>query len=219
MLAHYFKIATRNLLKYKQQTAISIVGLAIGFTCFALSMLWIRYEMGYDNFHEGAERIFVVRTEDKMSNDGLSLVTPSPLAAYLQETFPEIEYACNIIGYKNEIKYNGTIYPVFQFAADSVSMHIFPIQVIQGNFNFITNKGEIALTEEMAEKLFGKENPIGKTVRMSGKDISVCAVVKSWGKHSNLPFDIISANDQYPYWSASGWQTFIRLREKTDKHL
>lgn len=216
MLAHYFKIATRNLLKYKQQTVISIIGLAIGFTCFALSMLWIRYEMSYDNFHEGTERIFVVRTEDKMSNDGLSPVTPYPLAAYFQETFPEIEYACNTIGFKNEIKYNGITYPVFQMAADSVSMNIFPIQVVRGNPDFITGSEDIAITEEMAEKLFGKEDPIGKTVLMSGYETPVCAVVKSWGKHSNLPFDIISTNHQFPDWSVSGWYTFIRLREKTD---
>ena len=67
----------------------------MGFTCFALATLWIRYEMTYDNFREGAERIFLVRNEDKNSKDGLSTVTPSPLAAYLQKTFPEIEQAGN----------------------------------------------------------------------------------------------------------------------------
>ena len=54
MIYHYLKIAFRNLIKYKTQSIVSIVGLAIGFTCFALSALWIRYEMTYDTFHEGA---------------------------------------------------------------------------------------------------------------------------------------------------------------------
>ena len=57
MIRHYFKIAFRNLLKYKAQSIISIIGLAMGFTCFALTVLWIRYEMTYDTFHEGADRI------------------------------------------------------------------------------------------------------------------------------------------------------------------
>lgn len=52
MIYHYLKIAFRNLIKYKTQSIVSIVGLAIGFTCFALSVLWIRYEMTYDDFHE-----------------------------------------------------------------------------------------------------------------------------------------------------------------------
>ena len=76
MLKHYLLIAIRNLLKYKTQSIVSIIGLAMGFTCFALATLWIRYEMTYDNFREGAERIFLVRNEDKNSKDGLSTVTP-----------------------------------------------------------------------------------------------------------------------------------------------
>ena len=54
MITHCLKVAFRNLVKYKTQTLISIIGLSVGFTCFALSVLWIRYEMTYDNFHEAA---------------------------------------------------------------------------------------------------------------------------------------------------------------------
>ena len=60
MIRHYLKIACRNLLKYKIQSIISILGLAIGFTCFALAVLWIRYEMTYDTFHEGFDRTHLV---------------------------------------------------------------------------------------------------------------------------------------------------------------
>ena len=65
MIKHYLKVAFRNLAKYKTQTLVSIIGLAVGFTCFALSVLWIRYEMTYDTFHEGADRIYMVRTNDE----------------------------------------------------------------------------------------------------------------------------------------------------------
>ena len=61
MIKHYLKVAFRNLAKYKVQSIVSILGLAVGFVCFALSTLWIRYEMTYDTFHEGAERIYLVR--------------------------------------------------------------------------------------------------------------------------------------------------------------
>ena len=91
MLYHYIKIAFRNLLKYKLQSFICIVGLAIGFTSFALSSLWIRYELTYDTFRKDADRIYYVRVESKTDDQGLSSVTPYPLARYLKETFPEIE--------------------------------------------------------------------------------------------------------------------------------
>ena len=51
MIVHYLKIAWRNLLKYRTQTAVNIVGLAVGFACFALSLVWIRYELTYDRCH------------------------------------------------------------------------------------------------------------------------------------------------------------------------
>lgn len=217
MLNHYFKIATRNLLKYKLQSVISIIGLAVGFTCFALAALWIRYERSYDTFHHGADRIFLVRNESKMGNNGLSSVTPYPLAAYLQETFPEIEYACNTSDYKTEIKYNNVVYPVTRIAADSAFMKLFPVRILKGNANFqILNGKEVAITEEITQKVFGEENPLGKKLIISGEEIPICAIVKSWSKHSNMPFDLVEANYQFPHWNASGWQTYIKLREGTD---
>ena len=70
MITHYLKVAFRNLVKYKTQTLISIIGLSVGFTCFALSVLWIRYEMTYDNFHEGADRIYLAGDKFDLQGDG-----------------------------------------------------------------------------------------------------------------------------------------------------
>ena len=79
MIYHYLKIAFRNLIKYKTQSIVSIVGLAIGFTCFALSVLWIRYEMTYDDFHEGSERIYLAGNKFALQGDGFSYLSSSLL--------------------------------------------------------------------------------------------------------------------------------------------
>ncbi len=68
MLQHYLKIAIRNLLKYKTQSFISIIGLAIGFTCFALSAMWIRYEMTYDNYHKDADRLYLLYNNNALND-------------------------------------------------------------------------------------------------------------------------------------------------------
>ena len=83
MIKHYLKVAFRNLVKYKTQNLVSIIGLAVGFTCFALSVLWIRYEMTYDTFHKGAERIYMVRahytdTPEHISNSLNNPITSLP---------------------------------------------------------------------------------------------------------------------------------------------
>ena len=62
MVFHYLKVAIRSLLKYRTQNIISILGIAVGFVCFAFSMIWIRYELSYDTFHRDSDRMYVVRS-------------------------------------------------------------------------------------------------------------------------------------------------------------
>ncbi len=101
MITHYLKVAFRNLVKYKTQTLISIIGLSVGFTCFALSVLWIRYEMTYDNFHEGADRIYLAGDKFDLQGDGFSYYSSSLLADYIMKNCPEVEKACHIIQKKH----------------------------------------------------------------------------------------------------------------------
>ena len=71
MFVHNLKIAFRNLLKYKTQTLISILGLAVGFVCFALSALWIEHESTFDNYRRDVERLYMVRTNDGNKEGGI----------------------------------------------------------------------------------------------------------------------------------------------------
>ncbi|HHU26153.1 MAG TPA: FtsX-like permease family protein [Bacteroidales bacterium] len=89
MFQHYLKIAWRNLRKYKTQTVVCILGLAIGFTAFAFTLSWIRYEMSYDSFNPEADRIY--RLEQPYAFRG----TPYALSAYLRDNFPEVAAASN----------------------------------------------------------------------------------------------------------------------------
>jgi len=95
MFKHHLKMAFRNLRKYKTQNIISIIGLAIGFTCFAFSALWIRYEMSYDSFHPKADRIYRVHTNlEKWNTSGGGKIydtNPYPLTGWLKSEYPEIE--------------------------------------------------------------------------------------------------------------------------------
>ena len=126
MIKHYLKVAFRNLMKYKTQSLVSIIGLAVGFTCFALSVLWIRYEMTYDTFHKGAERIYMVRAHYTDIPEHISNSTPYPLAAYLQEKMPEIEAKATTSIHQNvKIRMENDEYEVVMAAADSAFMNFF----------------------------------------------------------------------------------------------
>ena len=120
MIKHYLKVAFRNLAKYKVQSIVSILGLAVGFVCFALSTLWIRYEMTYDTFHEGAERIYLVRAHYAHEPGKISNSTPYPLADYLQKGNPEIEAMASTSVQKVKFRVKDTEKDVVSAAADSV---------------------------------------------------------------------------------------------------
>ncbi len=69
MIQHNLTLAWRQLVKYRLQSAVSVVSLAIGFACFALASMWIKYETTYDAFHKDADGIYVL-LEDKQENLG-----------------------------------------------------------------------------------------------------------------------------------------------------
>lgn len=217
LLIHYIKIAWRNLLKHRLQSIISILGLGIGFACFAISTLWIRYEMNYDNFHEGADRIYYVRMESTTNDLGLSSITPDPLAAYLEATFPEIEYACNTCRWGSELKYDEVKHSVSPLEVDSAFMHVFQIRLIEGSTDYmIEEKQEVAISESLALRLFGKESALGKQIELNRRIRTIGAVVKEWPEHTNLPFEVLVPAEKDMHWSHSSKTTFLKLKKGID---
>jgi hypothetical protein len=106
MIKHYLTVAWRNLLKYKTQSIISIVGLAIGFTAFVFTLSWIRYEKGYDSHNPDAERIYRLFFNDSTQVGGVTNMTPKILASYLMKNYPEVEAATSIYSYKSDLNLN-----------------------------------------------------------------------------------------------------------------
>ena len=217
MIKHYLKVAFRNLIKYKTQSLVSIIGLAVGFTCFALSVLWIRYEMTYDNFHEGADRIYLVRAH-YANEPGTSKFTPYPLMKYLQDKMPEIEAITAFTAHHVKFRMEDTEQEIGMIAADSVFMNFFDIQLLKGTVNFLKCDGqEVAITKEFAKRLFSKkEDALGKEVEVGRRVCKIGAIVSGWSNHSNIPYNILTPARHSPRWVSSNEQLFIRVRERTD---
>ena len=221
MITHDLKVAFRNLLKYKTQTAISLLGLAAGFTCFALSAIWIHYEMTYDTFHKGAGQIHIIRKKDAMSlsQDGVNNYTPYVLAQYLKDNFSEVKAACAVQGgYRgHNYFFNDEPYHMQELSLDSMAFSVFDIRILEGSNEFLTlRSNKVAITRQAAYRMFGNENPIGKEIYDSynrNKPLTICAVVSEWPGHSNFEYDIITRVWPNDRWGSSGWQTLVRLHE------
>lgn len=216
MIKHYLKVAFRNLAKYKVQSIVSILGLATGFVCFALSALWIRYEMTYDTFHEGAERIYLAGTRFRLMGDGFSRYSSTYLADYIEKNCPEAEKACHLeYSYGNSVKYEDTEFEMLSLKVDSNFISMFNITVLKGGSSLRLDEGQIAITEKAAREIFGTEDPIGKRLLIPNEnnaEMTIVAVVESWKGHSQFPFDILLPfYDPEPNWGRQRCNTLFRV--------
>ena len=222
MILHYLKVAVRSLMKYKMQTAISVVGLAVGFVCLAFSMIWIRYELTYDDFHRGAERLYVPYQTSGLDLKGFSPRSVFPVGKVIRETFPEVEDAASFSCWTTQAgRTEDERMEVEYIRIDSAFIRMFDIRLLQGSWGFLHKpEEEIALTQEAAQRFFGSiEDVLGKELYLYGKPRKITALLSGWSKHSNFFYEIIEgvpdrANDN---WMASGFYSCLRLKEGVDR--
>lgn len=224
MILHYLKVAVRSLMKYKTQTIISIIGLAVGFVCLSFSMIWIRYELTYDDFHRGAERIYVPYQTSGLDLKGFSPRSVFPVGKVIRETFPEVEDAASFSCWTTQAgRTEDERMEVEYIRTDSAFIRMFDIRLLQGSWGFLHKpEEEIALTQEAAQRFFGSiEDVLGKELYLLGKPRKITALLSGWSKHSNFFYEIIEgvpdrANDN---WMASGFYSCLRLKEGVDRKV
>ena len=223
MILHYLKVAVRNLLKYKTQSIISIVGLAIGLACFVLSAFWVRYEMTFDTFHRDAERIYLVAADNDLFGGKFSHQVPPALGEYLKSNYSEIEATATHSSVAVTIEHDGELKEIYIGVADSAALEMFDIHQLEGNENFyrltLDECMECAISEKTAMGLFGTLDVIGKKIRISDEaELTVSALVSSWKEgHSNFPYDVLipGRKPQDP-WMPNWEICFIKVKEGTD---
>ena len=212
MIRHYLSVAWQQLTKYRLQSVVSIVSLAIGFACFALASMWIKYETTYDAFHRDADGLYTILLSGHPHIDDEAIKV-----GYLEQ-IPEItEYT---LFQRTSCKpVNQKYYFNEHYLLDENFLSIFDVELLEGNPGFLHNEGQVAVSDRMARHLWGDESPIGKELvdeynkRDSvGKynDVErsriVTAVFKSWDGHSNFPMDVLSKipAERYEHWGNSG---------------
>jgi putative ABC transport system permease protein len=189
MLNNYFKVAIRNILRFKWYSFINIVGLAVGMACCILIMLWVIDELSYDDFHENGKYIYRVVQE----NSG---VTSPPFAATLKEELPEIIEA-------TRFRDRGKVlakYKTKSFARDKLSLtdpsffDIFSFPLVKGDPAVaLSDPRSILLTEEACKKYFSDKDPIGETITIDGKfEFHVTGVLGNIPRPSNFDFDMLA---------------------------
>ncbi len=197
MISNYLKIAIRNLTRHKAYTAINILGLAIGLACAAVILLYIQYEFSFDRHHENADRIYrLVRRQTNPQGDHVhSSNTMGPLAPALQREYPEVElgvrYINRVLWISNESR-GFTHRGIF---ASPEFLDVFTIPLVRGDSESgLRNPYSAFITQTLAQKLFGNEDPMGKTISVDYKwdwmagDFEVTGVMEDIPATSNGEF-------------------------------
>ncbi len=210
MVRHYLLMGFRNLVKYKKQTFFSVFGLSVGFVCFALSALWIRYEMSYDSFHSKSDRIYML-TYGKFD------LLPGMLSEYMKATFPEVENA-SCIGHAFRFFEEGEDAASKYMYVDSSFFDMFDVDVVSGEVETLFDGHDnVLLTEDFAQRRWRGGTPSIKLFSGSSneKEYNVRASVKSWGGHTNFPFDFAFPSNNKS-WNRQNGYIYLLLREGTD---
>jgi putative ABC transport system permease protein len=169
MIQSHFKLAIRNLLKRGHYSFLNILGLSIGLSCCMLILQYVSYEKSYDNFPE-AGRIVRLRLDNYQDGklEWQSAAVYPAFAPAMKRDFPEIENYCRLAAAglllsndERNIKSNRDK----GYYADPSFISMFNIRVIRGSAATALNGlDKIMLSASMAEKFFGNENPMGKTL-------------------------------------------------------
>ncbi|MFC2134334.1 ABC transporter permease [Bacteroidota bacterium] len=192
MLKSYIKLAMRNLIKRKGYSFINIFGLAIGIACSVLIFGYVQDELSYDRFHENADDLYVAT----FSNG--SVMTPTALAEYLKNEYPEVVKTTRLTR-RSRVLFESESVRAFQtngIIVDADFLSMFSIDLLIGNAeDVLSDPNSIIISESVAAKYFGAENPLGKTLKYeNANEFLVSGVFKDYPENSHIKCTFIVSN-------------------------
>jgi putative ABC transport system permease protein len=212
MFQNYLKIALRNLWRQKGYSAINIIGLAVGVACCIVILLYVANELNVDRFHHNGDHIYrLMRKTEISGTSGIAAPwTSAQFTPLLKSAYPaEIQEIVRVMPTDGLMRSGNRAFkePHIIFA-DANFFSVFSYQLMQGNpASVLTNPNSVVISEAIAQKYFGNESPIGKTLQFENKyDCVVTGIFAGVSGNSHLDFDIVGSLALY---AGSPWFTQI----------
>jgi len=226
MFKNYLKTTFRNTTRHRGYSFINLAGLAIGMACTLLILLWVKDELSYDRFHKNGEDIYrIMSYGTKYMIEGFD-GTPAPLAPAVKEEVPGIvNYARFSDVPKLVCRYGDkAFYETRGLIADPSIFEIFTFPFVQGDpKTALTEPLDIVITETVAKKYFGSENPVGKILEIEGMPAAVKGVIQDIPHNSHIQFDFLSSYEfiqeltNYGMsWGSFNFITYLQLETNRD---
>ncbi len=200
MLRSYLVLTIRNLIRQKLFTTINITGLAAGLSCCMLILLYVGDELSYDRFHTKSDRIYRINWTSELSGENRqSAYTVIPLAEVITHDLPEVEAVTRLYNRSGSVQIQDEKKQDIKFHeqqvcfTDSTFFRIFSLKFLAGNPDLaLTEPNSVVITDEMAQKYFGKIDIIGKPLLYDNKTLlKITGVVEKLPNQTDIDFDIL----------------------------
>jgi predicted permease len=205
MIRNYLNIALRNLLRNKVFSLINILGLSIGMASAVLILLWIGNQLSHDRFHANIDRIYTLNNRDRFNGELQAWNnTPKILAPTIKQDYPEVEEAVRVNGTSFLFTYGDKKLNVQGNFVDPAFLTVFSLPLVKGNSGkALDGTYNLVVTEKLAIKLFGQEEPMGKVIQIGSTDhFTVTGVLKDLPNNTDFSFEYLMP---WAYMTKLGW--------------
>jgi len=231
---NYMKVAIRNIVRFKGFSFINITGLAVGMACCILIFLWVEDEKSFDRFHEKGENLYIVATHIKYGNrTSTSSGTPPAIGPALKNEYPEIVNSARFCNGPHALyfAYEDKKFREEVEAVDPSFLRMFSFPLVLGNpETALDDPHSLVMSEEMATKYFGRDDPLGQTLRVNNTyDFTVTGVVRNAPHNSILQFDYLvpiafleelwSFPELLDRWYDLSFTTFVELEDNVSPEV
>ncbi|MEP2026842.1 ABC transporter permease, partial [Reichenbachiella sp.] len=230
MIKNYILVAMRGLKKTKVFASINIIGLALGLASCFLIFSFVKKELTFDQFHSKAENIYRVTNRfERPNRTNLWARTPPALAPAIRANFTGIERTTRL-RYTDDVLYTVNDQSFYQgngFYADSLFLEMFDFPLVAGNrHTALDEPGNIVLTEKMAKKFFGNQDPLGQLIILENETpLKVTGILEPIPFDSHITFDLLISFPTYVVpegyladlnsWGWAGFWTYVELEKNT----
>jgi putative ABC transport system permease protein len=226
MFQNYFKVAWRNLIRYKGFTAINVIGLTLGLVFALLIALWVQDELSMNQFHSKIDRLYQIKANLYWSGNEptTSRDIPGPIEKTIETEVPEIEMATKFNNDEQVFTVGETSTKEKGIYASAGFLQVFSFPLVAGDAKTALNDpNSVVISETMARKYFKTSDVVGKTIELNKESMQITGVAKDVPGNSSIQFEWLrsfdafeKANDWSLTWGNFSFQTYVLLRPNAD---
>jgi putative ABC transport system permease protein len=216
----------RNFQRHKGYSFINTAGFATGMAVCLLILIYVRHELSYDNYHEDGDRIFRVAQDIRTPTSNRIFAPIAPMVApTLKADYPQVEQAARSLTTGSRlVRREDTFFYEDRFMfADPELFGVLTIPFIQGNpREALTRPNTLVISERIALKYFGRDNPIGESLEIDNDTYEVTGVVTDAPENTHLKYDLMASMETLSDWEEmSNWYstmfyTYLKLKPNVD---